>query len=160
MTGIICSKLQIICTTPYHMRVIANHEIKNSLKTFVTIRIWYGCWLVGFMMFLTLFQLYCGRETRTPLKTGGKLVCSRRVGSSCSTSGTLRVNLVTNPVISHKWGKNWSLFVVFHLAIVLSVFLLYSLRILITPLVSSNSSYYCWYTKCLCHHESHSKPWN
>ena len=46
------------------------------------------------------------RVTRTPLKTGDKLVCSGRVGSSCSTSGTLRVNLVTNPVISHKWGKN------------------------------------------------------
>jgi hypothetical protein len=47
----------------------------------------------------------------TPLKTGGKLVCSRRVGSSCSTSGTLRVNLVTNPVISHKWGKNWEVLI-------------------------------------------------
>jgi hypothetical protein len=31
------------------------------------------------------------------------LRCSRRVGSSCSTSGTRRVNLVTNPVISHEW---------------------------------------------------------
>ena len=28
-------------------------------------------------------------------------MCSGRVGSSCSTSGTRRVNLVTNPVISH-----------------------------------------------------------
>ena len=46
------------------------------------------------------------RVTRTPLKTGGELRCSRRVGSSCSTSGTRRVNLVTNPVIGHRWGKN------------------------------------------------------
>ena len=46
------------------------------------------------------------RVTRTPLKTRGELRCSRRVGSSCSTSGTRRVNLVTNPVISHRWGKN------------------------------------------------------
>ena len=38
--------------------------------------------------------------TRTPLKTGGELRCFGRVGSSCSTSGTRRVNLVTNPVIS------------------------------------------------------------
>ena len=30
----------------------------------------------------------------------------RRVGSSCSASGTRRVNLVTNPVISHKRGKD------------------------------------------------------
>ena len=31
--------------------------------------------------------------TRTPLKTGGELRCSERVSSSCSTSGTRRVNL-------------------------------------------------------------------
>jgi hypothetical protein len=41
------------------------------------------------------------RVTRTPLKTGDDLKCSGRVGSSCSTSDTRRVNLVTNPVISH-----------------------------------------------------------
>ena len=44
------------------------------------------------------------RVTRTPLKTGGKLRCSGRVGSFCSTSDTRRVNLVTNPVISHARG--------------------------------------------------------
>jgi hypothetical protein len=42
------------------------------------------------------------RVTRTQLKTGGELRCSRRVSSSCSTSDTHRVNLVTNPVISHE----------------------------------------------------------
>ena len=31
--------------------------------------------------------------TRTPLKPGGELRCSGRVGSSCSTSGTRHVNL-------------------------------------------------------------------
>jgi hypothetical protein len=35
------------------------------------------------------------RVTRTPLKTGGELRCSGRVGSSCFTSGISRVNLVT-----------------------------------------------------------------
>jgi hypothetical protein len=50
------------------------------------------------------------RVTRTPLKTGGELVCSWRVSSSCSTSGTRCVNLVTNPVISREWGKNRELF--------------------------------------------------
>ena len=39
------------------------------------------------------------RVTRTPVKTGGKLRCFGRVSSSCST-GAIRVNLVTNPVIS------------------------------------------------------------
>ena len=34
--------------------------------------------------------------TRTALKRGIELRCSRRVSISCSTSGTHRVNLVTN----------------------------------------------------------------
>ena len=42
------------------------------------------------------------RVTRTPLKPGGEFKCSGRVSSSCSTSGTRRVNLVTNPVTSHE----------------------------------------------------------
>ena len=46
------------------------------------------------------------RVTRTPLKTAGELRCSGRVSSSCSTSDTRRVNLVTNPVISHELGKD------------------------------------------------------
>jgi len=39
------------------------------------------------------------RVTRTPLETRGELGCSGRIGSSCSTSDTRRVNLVTNPVL-------------------------------------------------------------
>ena len=50
------------------------------------------------------------RVTRTPLKTEGELRCSRRVSSSCSTSGTRRVNLVTNPMINHEWGKDQEVF--------------------------------------------------
>jgi hypothetical protein len=34
------------------------------------------------------------RVTRTPLNIGDELICSGRVGSSCSTSGTRHVNLV------------------------------------------------------------------
>jgi hypothetical protein len=37
-----------------------------------------------------------------PLKTGDGLRCSGRVSSSCSTSGTCHVNLVTNLVTSHE----------------------------------------------------------
>ena len=48
------------------------------------------------------------RVTRTPLKTGGELRCSGRVSSSCSTSGTRRVNLVTNTVINR--GKDREVF--------------------------------------------------
>jgi hypothetical protein len=46
------------------------------------------------------------RVTWTPLKTGGELRCFVRVNSSCSTSDTHRVNLVTNLVISHEQGKD------------------------------------------------------
>ena len=35
------------------------------------------------------------RVARTPLKTLDELRCSKRAGSSCSTSGTRRVKLVT-----------------------------------------------------------------
>ena len=48
--------------------------------------------------------------TRTPLKTGDVLRCSERVSSSCSTGDTRRVNLVTNPLISHEWGKDRKVF--------------------------------------------------
>ena len=50
------------------------------------------------------------RVTWTPLKTGGELRCSGRMSSSCSTSGTHRINLVTNPVISREWGKDREVF--------------------------------------------------
>ena len=50
------------------------------------------------------------RVTWTPLKTGVELRCSGRVSSSCSTGGTRRVNLVTNPVISREWGKDREVF--------------------------------------------------
>ena len=50
------------------------------------------------------------RVTRIPLKTRGELGCSGRVASSCSTSGTRRVNLVTYSVISREWGKDREVF--------------------------------------------------
>ena len=44
--------------------------------------------------------------TQTPLKTGSELRCSRKVSSSCSTNGTRRCTLNTNPLINHEWGKD------------------------------------------------------
>ena len=41
-----------------------------------------------------------------PTKNRGELRCSGRINSSWSTSGTRRVALVTNPVISHEWGND------------------------------------------------------
>ena len=50
------------------------------------------------------------RVIRTPLKAGGELRCSGRVSISCSTSVTLRVNLVTNSIINREWGKDREVF--------------------------------------------------
>ena len=41
------------------------------------------------------------RITRSPLKIWCELMCSGRISSSCSTSGTRRVNPGTNPVINN-----------------------------------------------------------
>jgi hypothetical protein len=41
------------------------------------------------------------RATQIPLKIGGELRCSRREGSSRSSSGTRQDTLPTYPVISH-----------------------------------------------------------
>ena len=46
------------------------------------------------------------RVAQTPIKTGGELMCSGRVNSSCSISDTHRVNLVTNLVINHERRKD------------------------------------------------------
>jgi hypothetical protein len=43
------------------------------------------------------------RVTLITLKRGGELRCSGMVSCSCSTSDARRINLVTNPVISHEW---------------------------------------------------------
>ena len=51
----------------------------------------------------TIYKTYTqtkDRVTRTPLKTGGELKCP------CSTSGTRRIYLVTNPEIDHELGKD------------------------------------------------------
>ena len=49
-------------------------------------------------------------ETRTILKTGVELGFSARVHSSWPASGMRRVNLVTNPIISHEWGNDREVF--------------------------------------------------
>ena len=46
------------------------------------------------------------RVARTPLKTWDELRCSKRAGSSCFTSGTRRVKLVTYLVIFREWGMD------------------------------------------------------
>ena len=56
-------------------------------------------------------EKYKQRSTRHTQKTRGEIRCSGRVSTSCSTSGTSRVNLVTNPLISHECGKDWEVFV-------------------------------------------------
>ena len=59
------------------------------------------------MIYKTLHRKLKIWATWTQLKTGGKLRCSRRVSSSCSTRGTRHVTLVTNLVIS-PWMRKGS----------------------------------------------------
>ena len=72
--------------------------------------IFLACFTVVVGLLLVFFAKHAyktkDRVTWTPLKTRGELTCSERVSSSCSTSDTRRGNLVTNPVISHEWGKD------------------------------------------------------
>jgi hypothetical protein len=82
------------------------------------------------------------RVTRTPLKTGGELRCSGKVSSFCSTSGTRRVNLVTNPVISHEEERIYSCWLSCIFVCLISVGIVsYNCNILIsgTPIVKSLS---------------------
>jgi hypothetical protein len=71
------------------------------------------------------------RVTRTQLKTGDELRCSGRVNSSCSTSDTHCVNLVTNHVIRGK--------------IVVCPFVLFLLSIVLFDLRFMNSDSPIWY---------------
>jgi hypothetical protein len=52
------------------------------------------------------YTYYTRSSSTNPTKIGGEIKCSGRISNSCSTCGTRRVTLVTNPVISHEWGKN------------------------------------------------------
>jgi hypothetical protein len=78
-----------------------------------------------------------------------ELMCSGRVGSSCSTCYSRRVNLVTNPVINHEWGKDREVLTTsgtYPWSFVTQIFhngrmSFFDIRILITSLVSSNPSY-------------------
>ena len=57
--------------------------------------------------YIVIFFLeFCDVLIQVSLKTGGELRRCGRVSSSCSIGGTRRVNLVTNPVISHECGKD------------------------------------------------------
>jgi hypothetical protein len=59
------------------------------------------CW--GVVVVVIVFGIYSYLCNQC---IGGEFICSERVGSSCSNSGTRRVNLVTKPVINHERGKD------------------------------------------------------
>jgi hypothetical protein len=104
----------------------------------------YFAWSLRCLFFFALRHTHTTKDivTRTPLITRDELGCSRRVGSFFSTSDTRRVNLVSNPVLSHEWGKDrWNISVVICFTFVLLYFawslrclFFFALRILITPL--------------------------
>ena len=48
------------------------------------------------------YTYYTRSGSTNPTKIGGEIKCSGRISNSCSTCGTRRVTLVTNPMISHE----------------------------------------------------------
>jgi hypothetical protein len=61
---------------------------------------------VVYARIVVLFYCWvCTVIVGTPLIIGSEVRCSRVISSSCSTSGTRPVNLVTNPVIRHELWK-------------------------------------------------------
>ena len=57
----------------------------------------------------TIYKTIHGNKTVEkwpPQKTGDGFRCFWRISSSCITSGTRRVSLVANPVISIEWGED------------------------------------------------------
>jgi hypothetical protein len=74
-------------------------------------------------------NIYSQRSSNTsPTKYRGEIGCSRRVCRSCPTSGTHRVNLVTNQIITREWvrdrkvltisGTNkWSLWHIYYITV-------------------------------------------
>jgi hypothetical protein len=59
-------------------------------------------WAKGQTMICTEKQRLSNKTQQT---AEGEFTCYGKVRSSCSTSRTRRVTIVTNPVISHEWGK-------------------------------------------------------
>jgi hypothetical protein len=61
-----------------------------------------------------ILKYYCNFKsvTWTPLKTKGELGRSGRISSSCSTSGTRCVNLVTDLMTSREWRKDQEAFTI------------------------------------------------
>jgi hypothetical protein len=56
-----------------------------------------------------IFKLFLSQRPYELCQICLQLRCFNKKGmvsGSCSTSGTRRVNLITNPVISHEWGKD------------------------------------------------------
>jgi hypothetical protein len=88
------------CRVYYHIFLFVTSQ-SNLLYRKSSLRKFYGRHLVDrygiYVLQMTTKHIYKTKDrvTRSPLKTGGELRCSGRMSSSCSTSDTCRVNLVT-----------------------------------------------------------------
>jgi hypothetical protein len=91
--------LQILITL-----LVFSNSFYNQLQ-FITYNM-VSSWHRAYRTFQDTIQKTKDRITRTPLKAGGELMCSRMVGSSYSTSDTCRFTLVKSPVLSHEWGMD------------------------------------------------------
>jgi hypothetical protein len=109
---------------PYNVNIIWGNVVQNNFSNFVAV---FNIKLLIFQLIgVTLIIFFKNLHYRTmhslnihiklkssntnPTENRVELRCSGRVSSSCSTSDTSRVNLVTNPVISHERGNDRELF--------------------------------------------------
>ena len=81
-------------------------ELTASLRVPTTGSAWYKVLYQHTMYVMCIYISDKISSNTNPTKNRDELMCSGRVSSSCSTSGTQCVTLVENAVISHEWGND------------------------------------------------------
>jgi hypothetical protein len=80
--------------------------MRTSLQQHLLSRVWSSEWNIWTIIYIKHIQMKEDGSMGSTNPIGGELRCSVRVSNSCSTCATCRVTIVTNPVISHEWGKD------------------------------------------------------
>jgi hypothetical protein len=84
---------------------LSSSLVFNWVRATRSLVLWVFCRSLFVLLSIFFWSLCC-----LSIKTRDELKCSERVSNSCSTCGTCCVYLVTNPVISHEWWKDWEVF--------------------------------------------------
>jgi hypothetical protein len=115
------------CCLSFDIRILITHLVSSNSSGLVAIILYVllqstvsDCLFSNFKLFLQYYRwlfsvcvlIWSAIITKYILKSDSThhFLCSWRVSSSCSTSGTRRVYLVIDTVISHEWGKDREVF--------------------------------------------------